>query len=201
MLALTLGATLALAGAVPGKADPERHAHHAVPTSEPDAGAALIGTPAPPLSFDRWVGSRRPPDLRGKVVLVRWWTDGCPYCAATLPALEALRARHGDDLVVLGVYHPKPPRAVSDRHVLAAAARLGFRGPLAVDAKWSALRRWWPDGDWTSVSFLVDRAGTVRWVHGGGEYHPSGDPAHARCAADHAALERAIGAALVVRPS
>jgi hypothetical protein len=94
---------------------------------------------------------------------------------------------------------------VSDRHVLAAAARLGFRGPLAVDATWSALRRWWLDGDpdrsWTSVSFLVDRAGILRWVHGGGEYHPGDDPAHARCAADYAALERAIAAALDARPS
>ena len=43
------------------------------------------------------------------------------------------------------------------------------------------LRRWWLDGgkrDYTSASFLIDRQGLIRWVHGGGELHPSSDPAH-----------------------
>src|SRR5437763_627226 len=65
-----------------------------------DAGADLIGRRAPEWSFERWIGAAplSLAGLRGKVVLLRWWTDGCPYCAATLPALERLREQraHAD---------------------------------------------------------------------------------------------------------
>src|SRR5690242_10950149 len=84
-----------------------------------DAGAERIGHPAPAWSFDRW--ARDPQTLaalRGRVVLVRWWTEGCDFCANTLPALETLRAKHaGDGLVVVGVFHPKPPHHVTDGHI------------------------------------------------------------------------------------
>jgi len=140
-------------------------------------------------------------DLRGKVVVLRWWTEGCHFCATTLPVLDRERRDHArDDLVVIGVYHPKPPRPVSDRHVLAVAQKLGFRGPIAFDGEWTTLGRYWLDGhperNWTSVSFLIDRDGVIRWVHGGGEYHPSSDPAHARCDVDYRGFEQALAAAL-----
>src|SRR6266481_4602893 len=113
MALLALGAALSLVAAAPSSAGVEPAAH-AISTP----GAELIGRPAPAWSFERWI--RTAPlslqSLRGRVVLVRWWTDGCHYCAATLPALETLRNRYADrGLVVIGVYHPKPPRAVSDR--------------------------------------------------------------------------------------
>src|SRR5688572_8212813 len=82
----------------------------------PDSGTGLIGTPAPPWQFERWVRGRpvRLDQLRGKVVLLRWWTEGCRFCASTLPALERIRTRHErDGLVVIGVFHPKPPRKVT----------------------------------------------------------------------------------------
>jgi thiol-disulfide isomerase/thioredoxin len=169
---------------------------------EPGAGIDLLGKPAPAWTFTRWIGAPRSLEsLRGKVVLLRWWTEGCHYCAATLPDLEALRKAHaGDGLVVIGVYHPKPPREVSDKTIVAAAKRLGFQGLLAVDRDWTTLDRYWlshdPEGSWTSVSFLIDRAGAIRWVHGGGEYHRSDDPAHARCAAQYAELERTLARVL-----
>jgi thiol-disulfide isomerase/thioredoxin len=175
----------------------------AAPASATDSGAGLLGRPAPAFRFERW--SRGGPlsleSLRGKVVLVRWWTDGCHYCAATLPALETLRERHGrDGLVVIGAYHPKPPREVKDRKVLAYADKLGFSGPIAVDREWSTLDRYWlgghPERTWTSVSFLIDRAGVIRWLHGGGEYHLSSDPEHARCDREYRELEQALRTAL-----
>src|SRR6266516_6782579 len=91
----------------------------------PESGADLIGQPAPRWSFTRWAGSAplSLKELRGKVVLLRWWTEDCHYCAATLPGIEALRAAHaGEGLVVIGAFHPKPPREVSDRHILAVAS-------------------------------------------------------------------------------
>ena len=185
---LALGAALSLLSAAP---------------ASPLVAGAEIGRPAPGWSFERWI--RTPPlsleALRGKVVLVRWWTDGCHYCAATLPGLETLRARYADQgLVVIGAYHPKPPRDVSDKKILAVADDLGFAGPIAVDRAWDTLERYWfaghPERGWTSVSFLIDREGVVRWIHGGGEYHPSNDPGHARCDLEYRGLETALRAAL-----
>ena len=175
----------------------------AAPVDDADSPAGVIDRPARAWTFDRWL--RTEPltleRLRGKVVLVRWFTEGCHYCESTLPAIEALRQRYGaQGLVVVGVYHPKPPRHVSSRQIEALATRLGFTGPLAVDERWSTLERWWlqghPERNWTSVSFLIDRDGVVRWAHPGGEYHPSRDPRHARCDASHAQLDRVIRKAL-----
>lgn len=180
----------------------ETHATHPPREADPDARVGLLGQPAPPWTFTRWIGAPQSlASLRGRVVLLRWWTDGCHFCAATLPDLEALRrANAGQGLVVIGVYHPKPPREVGDKTIAGYAKRLGFTGPIAVDRDWVTLERYWLDGQpertWTSVSFLIDRQGAVRWVHGGGEYHRSDDPAHARCAARYQELERVLAQVL-----
>ena len=214
MLAVTLGAAL-FVSAAPGGQDPGRAAtenpgrrtpapqEYALLADDPDSGAEMIGRRAPEWSFERWIRSPAltPADLRGKVVLLRWWTDGCMYCAATLPGLERLRKRYGPEgLVVIGVYHPKPPRGVSDRKITAFADRLGFAGPIAVDERWTTLQRYWLEGNpqrrFTSISFLIDRDGLIRWVHGGGEYHPSADPEHARCDLEYRGLVSAIERAL-----
>ena len=175
---------------------------------DPDGGAEMLGRPAPAWSFDRWIRSRPLAlrDLRGKVVLLRWWTEGCHFCAETLPAIETLRhGRDAGDLVVIGVFHPKPVGHVSNREIVATAERLGFAGPIAVDERWTTLDRYWltghPERNWTSVSFLIDRDGIVRWVQGGGEYHASDDPRHARCDLTLRGLERAIADALARKPA
>jgi thiol-disulfide isomerase/thioredoxin len=57
----------------------------------------LIGTPAPALNLDHWVNSSplELSDLKGRVLLVRWWTDTCELCAATAPALRKLQDEYG----------------------------------------------------------------------------------------------------------
>jgi thiol-disulfide isomerase/thioredoxin len=166
---------------------------------DPDSPASVLGTAAPDWAFTRWVrgGPMTLERLRGKVVLVRWWTEGCHFCQATLPEIEALRKKYGPDgFVTVAVFHPKPPHEVSDRHVLEVAGELGYAGPVALDRDWVTLERYWLDGhperNWTSVSFLIDREGVIRWAHGGGEYHLSSDPAHHVCDADAKQLESTI---------
>jgi len=88
---------------------------------------------------------------------------------------------------------------VKDEAVLATAKRIGYTGPIAVDPQWIELRRLWlstGDRDATSVSFLVDREGTIRYVHPGPDFFPTSDPADARQDADYHDVERAIEALL-----
>lgn len=168
----------------------------------PRAGGDVVGARVDASWIGRWIGE--PLALSGegaaRATLLRWWTDTCPFCEASLPAIEELRERFaGRGLATVAVYHPKPPRFEDDEAVRAAAVERGYRGPLAVDGDWSALRRIWLDtGDRaaTSASFLVDATGTIRYVHPGPELHPSDDPEHAACERDFRDLERAIEALL-----
>lgn len=52
----------------------------------------------------------------------------------------------------------------------------------------------------TSVSFLIDRGGVIRFIHDGGEFHGGGGPEHAACNAAFEALEAAIADALEAAP-
>jgi thiol-disulfide isomerase/thioredoxin len=173
------------------------------------AGADLIregkdgvGRPIAPWGEQVWLNSPplTLPGLRGKVLLVRFWTEGCGYCTRTAPALNALhREFSGQGLVVIGMYHPKPPRDESPSVVARAAGRLGFGFPIALDNDWATLRRWWLDtGDraFTSATFLIDRRGILRAIHPGGEFHLGGGREHAACRRDYAALHERIAALL-----
>ena len=154
--------------------------HHAAASSADSsaAGTELIGQPAPGWNIQDWRNS--PPlelaELRGKVVLVRWWTDTCPFCRRSAPALNEFHEKYqARGLVVIGMYHPKPlHRSATLDAIQAAADQRGFRFPIAVDRDWSELRRWWLEGRRraaTSVSFLIDKRGVIRHVHPGPVFH------------------------------
>jgi thiol-disulfide isomerase/thioredoxin len=180
---------------------------HARDLKHPD-GTELVGSLAPPLEIKQWLHSQpmEVSDLRGKVVLLRWWTQGCPFCTATAPALHKLDAEYGArGLQIIAVYHPKPPAkppakppgSVDMAVVERDAAKKVFTYPIAIDTDWSALKRWWlgQERDYTSVSFLVDRQGIIRYVHPGGEFHEGtqgGHATHESCNRDFRAIEAEI---------
>jgi thiol-disulfide isomerase/thioredoxin len=140
-----------------------------------DGGQKLINTKPVEWQVNGWLNS--PPlklaDLKGKVVLIRWWTaPGCPYCAATAPALNEFHEQH-PGLVVIGFYHHKSDEPLSQKHVANQAESLGIKFPVAVDPEWQTLNKWWlntGDRDFTSVSFLIDKTGRIQHIHPGGEY-------------------------------
>ena len=147
-------------------------------TDQEAAGAELIGTKAPGWEGAEWLNTEplRLEDLRGKVVLVRWWTDTCPYCGRSAPALNEFHARYARrGLIVIGMYHPKPiDRPITASEIREAARERGFDFPIAIDRNWSVLRHWWLDGGTrsaTSVSFLIDRRGVTRHIHPGPAFH------------------------------
>lgn len=143
----------------------------------PNEGAELIGTRAPRWDVTEWINSKplSLDGLRGTVVLVRWWTGPeCPYCAASAPNLNAFHKRyHAKGLAVIGFYHHKSPTPLTHRHVAQLVKRYRFKFPVAIDPAWRTLKRWWLDGHehrWTSVSFLLDQQGIIRYIHPGGSY-------------------------------
>jgi peroxiredoxin len=148
---------------------------------------SLVGTKPPEWQADRWMNT--PPlrlsQLRGKVVLVRWWTAGCPYCATSAPALRAFDETYRSrGLVVVGMYHHKDPGPFDPRVYEETAKKYRFTFPLAVDPEWKTLRSWMRDvrTGFTSVTFVLDKNGVVQHVHPGGQY-VDGDAAHTKLSA------------------
>jgi peroxiredoxin len=134
-------------------------------------------------------------------VLVRWWTDTCPFCASSAPALRALHDQYSaSGLTVIGVFHPKAGRdhPLDVARVQRAAETRQFRFPVAIDWEWrtGTLKEWWltgPTRPATSVTFLLDKSGIIRFVHPGMEYHDDdGDKEHGMCVNDMASIRAAI---------
>jgi thiol-disulfide isomerase/thioredoxin len=133
----------------------------------PDAFAA--GDAAPEFAgIETWLNSEplRLSDLRGRVVLVDFFTYGCANCVRTIPDLVRWHARYADDgLVIVGVHTPEFAFERDVDSVRAAVRRFGIRYPVAIDGgyrTWSAWRnRYWP-----SV-YLIDRSGRLALAHAG----------------------------------
>lgn len=167
---------------------------------ESRGGQDRIGDTWPELAFDGWTNTEQDAAVETdrRVTLYRWWTDTCPYCEASLPAFEKLRQTYGErGLQVVAVYHPKPPREIDREKITAMAKRFGYDGPIALDQDWSELRKAYErlrGRRATSVSFLVDAEGMIRFVHPGPVLFPSDDPRHAQQNRDYELLERAVAA-------
>jgi cytochrome c biogenesis protein CcdA/thiol-disulfide isomerase/thioredoxin len=114
------------------------------------------------------------PALRGKVVLVDFWTYSCINCQRTLPHIEAWYREYAKDgLVVVGVHTPEFAFEHVVSNVRAQAAALGVKYPVAIDdnyATWTAYdNQYWP------ADYLIDAQGNVRSVHfGEGGYATTG---------------------------
>jgi cytochrome c biogenesis protein CcdA/thiol-disulfide isomerase/thioredoxin len=108
--------------------------------------------------------------LRGKVVLIDFWTYTCINCLRTLPYLEAWDARYRNDgLVIVGVHSPEFPFERDAGNVAGAIKREGIRYPVAQD---NELKTWdaWGNQYWPA-EYLIDAQGQVRHAHfGEGEY-------------------------------
>jgi cytochrome c biogenesis protein CcdA/thiol-disulfide isomerase/thioredoxin len=109
-------------------------------------------------------------ELRGKVVLVDFWTYTCINCIRTLPHLKAWDERYRDrGLVIVGVHTPEFPFERDAGNVADAIEQNGLRYPVAQDneyATWNAYEnQYWP------AKYLIDARGRVRYTHfGEGEY-------------------------------
>lgn len=171
---------------------------------KPSSGADLVGTKVPEwMAGPEWAHSKplRLRYLRGRVVMVRFWTDTCDYCAASLPAMQKLADEfRGKEVTFVGLYHSKPLGSERPwKNVVARANELGVKFPIAYDHSWKTLSQWWLEGrrrSATSASFIIARDGTVAHVHPGPVFYPSDDAAGARANADYEAIRAGIRDAL-----
>ncbi len=126
------------------------------------------------VGLDHWLNSAplTMAGLRGKVVLIDFWTFGCVNCVNTLPHVKEWYARYKDQgLVVVGVHTPEFAFEREPTNVQNAVLRHGISYPVAQDnryATWTA----WRNQYWPAV-YLVDRDGRVVFSHTG-----EGDYAH-----------------------
>ncbi|MDQ2981716.1 MAG: cytochrome c biogenesis protein DipZ [Actinomycetota bacterium] len=129
--------------------------------------------PAPEVTgLSTWINSQPLTlrKLRGKVVLIDFWTYSCINCLRTLPHVKAwYRTYHDRGLVVLGVHTPEFAFEHVAGNVRDAVGRLGIRYPVALDndyGTWNAFQnQYWP------AKYLIDRRGHLRYYHfGEGEY-------------------------------
>jgi cytochrome c biogenesis protein CcdA/thiol-disulfide isomerase/thioredoxin len=109
-------------------------------------------------------------ELRGKVVLIDFWTYTCINCIRTLPYLQAWQQRYGNQgFTIVGVHSPEFPFEKDADNVAASIRQNHLTYPVAQDndlATWDAWgNQYWP------ADYLVDAQGNVRGAHfGEGDY-------------------------------
>ncbi|HEX7907388.1 MAG TPA: cytochrome c biogenesis protein DipZ [Paraburkholderia sp.] len=159
----------------------------AAPAAAATSGGAMLRTAveAAPLPVEgvlppldgavQWLNSQplTLQDLRGKVVLVDFWTYSCINCLRTLPYVKAWAQKYKDQgLVVIGVHAPEFAFERNIDNVKKATHDLGVDYPVAIDnnyAIWRALNnQYWP------AHYFVDAKGQIRYHHfGEGDYAES----------------------------
>jgi cytochrome c biogenesis protein CcdA/thiol-disulfide isomerase/thioredoxin len=161
------GAMMASSGAMmaaPGAAHtPAAAAAEALPSEGPlpSLTGAVQWLNSPPLT---------PEGLRGKVVLIDFWTYSCINCLRSLPYVEAWSKKYRDQgLVVIGVHAPEFAFERNIDNVKHAIHDLGIDYPVAIDnnyAIWRSLHNeYWP------AHYFIDAKGQIRYHHfGEGDY-------------------------------
>jgi thiol-disulfide isomerase/thioredoxin len=116
-----------------------------------------------------WLNTSKPVDrasLKGKVVLVDFWTYSCINCIRSVPHLKQLYEKyHGQGLEIIGVHTPEFHFEKDVNNVQAAIQKFGIPYPVAMDDNyqmWDAFA----SRSWPSV-YLTDREGVIRYRHFG----------------------------------
>ena len=122
---------------------------------------------APEFKNDTWLNADGPirlASLRGKVVLLEFWTFACINCQRTTPWIKQWHEQYaGDDFAVVTIHYPEFSFERDVDNVANALAENGITYPVAIDNErltWDAYgQRYWP------TTYLIDKNGRIRYVH------------------------------------
>jgi cytochrome c biogenesis protein CcdA/thiol-disulfide isomerase/thioredoxin len=140
------------------------------------SGSGTIKTVLPDLSgATAWINTTplTPASLRGKVVLVDFWTYSCINCLRTLPYIRAWNEQYKNSgLVIIGVHTPEFAFEKDEANVRKAVKDLGITYPVAMDNDYRIWRgfnnEYWP------ADYFIDATGRIRFHHfGEGAYAES----------------------------
>jgi cytochrome c biogenesis protein CcdA/thiol-disulfide isomerase/thioredoxin len=147
------------------------------PSAEEGKGGKLpvLGTAPEFADTEQWFNTPgdRPlslRQLRGRVVLIDFWTYTCINCIRTLPYVKAWDERYGDrGLTVVGVHTPEFPFEREAGNVADAIAQNGLEYPVVQDNEYGTWEAW--GNEYWPAKYLIDTRGRVRYAHfGEGEY-------------------------------
>ena len=143
--------------------------HSTIGQGGSSANLPILGqAPAEFVGLGPWHNS--PPltlqSLKGKVVLIDFWTYSCINCIRTLPYIEALWEKHKNQpFVLIGVHTPEFTFEKSEQNVSDAIKEHGLTYPIPQDndyQTWNAFNnQYWP------AHYLIDAKGNIRYTHFG----------------------------------
>jgi thiol-disulfide isomerase/thioredoxin len=123
---------------------------------------------APALAEGTWINSEplKLEVLKGRVVIVDFWTFGCYNCRNTLPSLKKWDERYRErGLTIIGVHSPEFEREKKLENVRAEVRSLGIRYAVLTDNDYETWRAFdveaWP------TTVILDKQGRIRWTHVG----------------------------------
>jgi thiol-disulfide isomerase/thioredoxin len=126
------------------------------------------GSPAPEITEESWINSSplALSQLKGKVVLVDFWTYSCINCIRTFPYLKKWYETYKDlGLVIVGVHSPEFEFEKDRQNVVQAVQDFGLTYPVVQDNDfeiWNRYsNRYWP------AHYLIDAKGEIRYTHFG----------------------------------
>jgi cytochrome c biogenesis protein CcdA/thiol-disulfide isomerase/thioredoxin len=139
-------------------------ASETAPAALPDLSGATTWINSPPLT---------PASLRGKVVLVDFWTYSCINCLRTLPYIKAWNEQYKNSgLVIIGVHTPEFAFEKDEANVRKAVKDLGITYPVAKDNDYRIWRAF--DNEYWPADYFIDATGRIRFHHfGEGAYQES----------------------------
>ena len=134
--------------------------------AEPPFGERLKVQPFPEgLTWINTTGPLQLTDLRGKFVLLDFWTLGCINCIHIIPELHKLEAAYPKELVVIGVHSGKFDQERDNRNITEAVVRYRIEHPVANDAEFAFWNRFGAKA-WPTV-ILIDPEGFAVWAKSG----------------------------------
>lgn len=160
--------------------DSNKKNEHYIPLQNYGKAPELVG-------ISKWLNSEplTLESLRGKVVMVDFWTYSCINCVRTLPHINAWHEKYKDQgLVIIGVHTPEFAFEKDTRNVQKALDQFNITYPVAQDndyATWGAYNnRYWP------AKYLVDKEGNIVYTHfGEGSYQETENVIRQLLALDH----------------